>query len=69
MLLYLPKIFLILKQIAIILLFIIVSMAPVWLAQQTKKDKNKMLWIRFYSWLFGWTGIGWLIALILAIKK
>lgn len=47
----------------------VIAMAPVWLARQTKKDKQKMVWVRFYCWLFGWTGIGWLIALIIAVRK
>ncbi len=44
-------------------------MAPAWLAKQTKKDKNTNGFVRLASWIFGWTIVGWLVALYLAAKK
>lgn len=61
--------FLYFKYALAILVIIVIALAPAWLAQQTKKGKNDNGLVRIYSWLFGWTGIGWLIALFIAIKK
>jgi len=46
-----------------------IILAPAWLARQTKKNKTITVWVRVYSWLLGWTGIGWLVALYIAVKK
>lgn len=54
--------------IAINILFAIV-LAPAWLCRQTKKSKLDMVIVRFGSWLFSWTIIGWLFALFWAFKK
>lgn len=62
-------IFLYLKYALAIVVIIAIVLAPAWLARQTKKNKNDNGWVRIYSWLFGWTGIGWLIALYIAVKK
>ena len=48
---------------------IVIGMAPAYLARVSGRDKYNMLLVRIYSWLFGWTGIGWLIALFWGIKK
>jgi len=50
-------------------MIVVIALAPSWIARQTKKDKQQMGWVRIYSWLFGWTGIGWLIGLYIAIRK
>lgn len=59
----------VLKYIAAITIVVAIILAPAWLARQTKKSKYDMLLIRLASWVFGWTGIGWLWALFWAIKK
>lgn len=46
-----------------------VALAPSYLARQTKKDKYDIVKIRIASWLFGWTGVGWLWALWWATRK
>ncbi len=46
-----------------------IILAPAYLAAQTKKSKTDAMRIRIASWVFGWTGIGWLLALFWAIKK
>ncbi|MBN1282059.1 MAG: hypothetical protein JW985_03770 [Alphaproteobacteria bacterium] len=43
--------------------------APAYLARVTGKGKYDMLLVRIFSWLFGWTGIGWLWALFISSKK
>lgn len=60
---------LVVKYIAAALLAVAIYLAPAWIANQTKKGKDKMQFIRTGSWLFGWTGIGWLLALYWATKK
>lgn len=46
-----------------------VILAPAWLAAKNGKGKIDALRVRVASWVFGWTGIGWLLALFWAIKK
>ena len=46
-----------------------VILAPAWLAAKNGKDKFISLRVRVASWVFGWTGIGWLLALFWAIRK
>ena len=62
-------IFLYVKYAIALAVVIVIMLAPAWVARQTKKSKYIMLWVRIYSWLFGWTGIGWLVALYIAVKK
>lgn len=66
---WMGSIFLYLKYALAAVVVITIMLAPAWLARQTKKDKTKMVIVRIYSWLLGWTGIGWLVALYLAVKK
>jgi hypothetical protein len=58
-----------LKYILAALLVFAILMAPAWFVSQTKKDKLDHGIVRTASWLFGWTGIGWLFALWWAIRK
>ena len=60
---------LIIKYIVAAVCLVLVILAPAYLAAQTKKGKADALRIRVASWLFGWTGVGWLLALIWAVKK
>ena len=60
---------LVLKYIIAIAIVVIVICAPAYLARQNKKSAYDMVLIRIASWLFSWTGIGWLWALYWAIKK
>ena len=46
-----------------------VIMAPAWLARQNGRAKYDMFLVRIYNWLFGWTGVGWLLALFLGVRK
>lgn len=46
-----------------------IMLAPAYLARVAGRGKYDMLLVRIYSWLFGWTGIGWLVALFWGIKK
>lgn len=46
-----------------------IALAPAYLARVAGRKKYDMLLVRCYSWLFGWTGIGWLIALWWGVKK
>ncbi|MCQ2581224.1 MAG: hypothetical protein MJ164_03590 [Alphaproteobacteria bacterium] len=62
-------IFLCIKYALAIIVIVSIALAPAWLARQTKKNKTITAWVRIYSWLLGWTGIGWLAALYLAVKK
>ena len=60
---------LIIKYVAATVLLVAIIMAPAYLAAQYKKGNIDAMRIRVASWVFGWTGIGWLLALIWAIKK
>lgn len=46
-----------------------VILAPAWMAAKNDKGKVDVMRVRVASWVFGWTGIGWLLALFWAIKK
>ena len=52
-----------------ILIIAVIVLAPAWLARQTGKNKQDMILVRLASWIFGWTGIGWLWSLFWASKK
>ena len=64
-----PETILIVKYVAAICVLVAIIMAPAYLAVQTKKDKVAAMRIRLASWIFGWTIIGWFLALFWAIKK
>jgi hypothetical protein len=57
------------KYIFAVLLISAIMMAPCWFARQTKKNGLDQGIVRVGSWLFGWTGIGWLFALWWAVRK
>lgn len=58
-----------LKYLAAITILAVVILTPAWLARQTGKSKQDMILVRLASWIFGWTGIGWLWALFWSAKK
>ena len=60
---------LIAKYVFATVLVVGVILAPAWLAAKNGKDKIDALRVRVASWVFGWTGIGWLLALFWAIRK
>ncbi len=64
-----PDILLYIKYAAAVAILIVIFLAPAWLARQTKKGKFDMGVVRIASWLFGWTGVGWLVALYWAVRK
>ncbi|MBQ0013222.1 MAG: hypothetical protein KBS86_01460 [Proteobacteria bacterium] len=51
------------------MLLLIIALAPAWIAAQTKISKEAMIVTRILSWLFGWTGIGWLLSLFVSSRK
>ena len=65
----LGTVFLYAKYIVAGAVIIAIMSAPAWFSSQTKKNKTDSVIIRIASWLLGWTGIGWLVALYIAIKK
>lgn len=58
-----------LKYLATIAILTVVILTPAWLARQTGKSKQDMILVRLASWIFGWTGIGWLWSLFWSAKK
>jgi hypothetical protein len=64
-----PSTILTVKYIVAAACLVLIILAPSYLAAQTKKGKADAMRVRVASWLFGWTGVGWLLALIWAIKK
>jgi hypothetical protein len=63
------NILLILKYALCVAIMVGIILAPAWLARVNGKGKYDMLLVRISSWLFGWTGIGWLYALFLSVRK
>ena len=57
------------KHVVAAAVLVLIILAPAYLAAQNKKSKADAMRVRIASWVFGWTGIGWIIALIWAIKK
>lgn len=57
------------KHIAASIVLGCIILAPAYLAVKTDKGKADTMRIRLASWLFGWTIIGWFLALFWAIKK
>ena len=57
------------KYVASIAIVLEIVLAPAWLARQNGRDKNDMILVRLGSWLFLWTGVGWLWALFWSAKK
>jgi hypothetical protein len=46
-----------------------IILAPAWIARQNGKGKPDMQAVRLASWVFGWSLIAWLWALLQATKK
>lgn len=65
----LTTVLLIVKYIVAVAIVGVVWAFPAWLARQNKIDGIQMATVRFSSWAFGWTGIGWLVGLYWAMKK
>lgn len=63
------SILLYIKYIIAAFILIGIILAPAWIARQTKKSKQDMILVRLGSWIFSWTGIGWLWALFWGSKK
>jgi len=60
---------LIIKYVAATIVLVSIILAPAYLAAKNGKGKIDAMRIRVASWVFGWTGIGWLLALFWAVKK
>ena len=65
----LGAVLLVLKYIIAICILICILLAPVYLAAANGKAKYDCMRTRVGSWLFGWTFVGWLFALFVAVKK
>ena len=64
-----PEHILIIKYIVATITLCAIILAPAYLAAKSEKPKAVAMRIRIASWVFGWTGIGWLLALFWAVKK
>ena len=64
-----PEQILIIKYTVAGLALCAIILAPAYLAAKSEKPKAVAMRIRVASWVFGWTGIGWLLALFWAVKK
>ncbi len=64
-----PEHILIIKYIVAAGALVAIILAPAYLAAKNDKAKAVAMRIRVASWVFGWTGIGWLLALFWAVKK
>ena len=64
-----PEQILIIKYIVAVIALVAIILAPAYLAAKNDKGKADAMRIRVASWVFGWTGIGWLLALFWAVKK
>ncbi|MBO4480828.1 MAG: superinfection immunity protein [Alphaproteobacteria bacterium] len=64
-----PEHILIAKYIAATIILACVILTPAYLAAKNGKDKFVAMRVRVASWVFGWTGVGWLLALFWAVKK
>jgi len=60
---------LIIKYVAATIVLVSIILAPAYLAAKNGKGKIDAMRIRVASWVFGWTGIAWLLALFWAVKK
>lgn len=60
---------LIIKYVAATIVLVSIILAPAYLAAKNGKGKIDAMRIRVASWVFGWTGIGWFLALFWAVKK
>ena len=63
------NVILIVKHIVALILLAGVIVAPAWIARQNKKSGIDMVVVRLANWMFGWTGIGYLISLFWGAKK
>jgi len=59
----------IIKYIVAVAIVLVIWAFPAWLARQNEIDGVQMVMVRYSSWVFGWTGIGWLMGLYWAVKK
>lgn len=64
-----PDFILLLKYVASVAILFGILMLPAYLARINGKDKYNMLFVRISSWLFGWTGVGWLLGLFWGTRK
>ena len=64
-----PEHILIIKYLVATITLVAIILAPAYLAAKNDKAKAIAMRIRIASWVFGWTGIGWLLALFWAVKK
>ena len=63
------NILLILKYAVAVFVLVCLIMAPAYLAIVNDSSKYDRMRVRVGSWLFGWTFIGWLVALFVSTKK
>ena len=59
----------IVKYAIAIWLVVVIVMAPAWIAANNGKAGMPAKYVRVANWLFGWTGVGWLVALFWSARK
>ena len=59
----------VLKNIAVVGIFIGILLAPAYLSCANKSSAYNKMRVRCGSWLFGWSIIGWFFALFVSMKK
>ena len=64
-----PDILILVKHAAAIFVLLCIMFAPAYLAAVNGCDKYDKMRVRCASILFGWTIVGWIFALFLAVKK
>ncbi|MBR6009923.1 MAG: hypothetical protein IKP35_00690 [Alphaproteobacteria bacterium] len=59
----------IIKRIVAVGVLICIILTPTYLAVVNGREKYDAMRVRFGSWIFGWSIIGWLFALFISAKK
>ena len=63
------EILLVLKYIALVVIFMCIILAPAYLASANSRSKYDQMRVRMGSLMFGWSFIGWIFALFVSAKK
>jgi len=62
-------ILLVLKYIAVVVIFVCIVLTPVYLASANNRSKYDQMRVRMGSLMFGWSFVSWLFALFISAKK
>jgi hypothetical protein len=63
------NILVLIKYVAIVLIFVSIVLAPVYIACANNRSNYDLMRTRCGAWLFGWTIVGWFFALFVSAKK